>query len=450
MNNINYFKIGTIIFSIILGIVAILIFSGKFPGIENESQAENQNRKALVVWGIVPRAIIDKVSLETTQAIGKPFQINYTQFSSAALQQELLRADALNYAPDLIIANSDTLTAVSSLLSLIPYNYMTELEYKNMYVDSSHIYLSPYGAQFYPIAIDPLITFYNKKLLREAGLTNPPQKWLELPKYEEKLTVKTTNNIPNISAFGIGANNVLNQKDILFANLLQLGHNPAAMTWGIGFEREPKQFFNVGLGLDSSNGNDEGDIYKILRFQTAFSDPQKSVFTWSEVDILDKEKFANGQMGLYFGKASDYYDILTENPNIDMGIYFLPQMDNRYILTTGDILGVAITSKTADINYAVEVSQIIAGNAFGAILSNYLGVSSARKDILAGTDGSERAQVIGGAALNMQKYYDNNPIYLSGIVSDLYENIISGRKSISEAVNSFSREWLSAYNINNQ
>ena len=444
MQKPNIFKIATIAIAFILGIVALLIFSGKFPGIESTAKS-NENKPTLTVWGTVDRAYVDKAILNTTQSTGKPFQFNYIQFSRDAISEKMIQADASGQAPDIILAENDIINNISGLLYVLPYSYMDELTYKNMFIDASHVYATPFGAQMYPVLADPLITFYNKKIFRENGLTNPPENWLELPKYQDKLTVRDTGDIPVQSAFGLGANNIVNNKNILVASLMQLGHNPAQIFYSLGENNSLKQSFVNDLGTSATDEGVEGDIYKILRFQTAFSDPQKTVYTWSEIDTTDYDKFVSGRSGIYFGKASDYYKILSESPNLELGINYLPQLSNKYNVTTGDIVGVGISNATKDFPYAVEIAKKISGDVFGPGLANMLGVSSARKDILAGADGSARASVVGGSAVIMQIYYDINFGSVNSLFYTLYENILSGKRSIDKAVEIFERSFVSLY-----
>ena len=444
MQKPNIFKIASIGTSVVLGIVAVLIFSGKFPGVDTVS-SKDENGPALNVWGTLDRAYIEKAMLITSQSTGKPFQFNYEQHSKNEIAQMLTEADATGRAPDMLLAEAEVINAVSSLLYILPYSYMDELTYKNMYIDASHIYTTPFGVRLYPVLADPLITFYNKKIFRENGITNPPSNWLELPKYQNKLTIRDINSIPAQSAFGIGANNVVNNKNILVANLMQLGHNPSRPYYGLTQSGGLSQTFDNDLGTSGGGDGLEGDIYKMLRFQTAFSDPQKTVYTWSEVDVSDYEKFKSGRSAIYFGKASDYYKILAESPNIELGIDYLPQLNNKYNVTTGDLIGIAVSKSTKDLPHAIKMAQSIAGNIYGPNLSSMLGMSSARKDVLAGADGSARSSVVGGSAITMQLYYDVNFKNTDSLFYSLYDDILSGRKSIEKSVGLFERGFMSMY-----
>jgi hypothetical protein len=453
MPKLNYFTLGTIVVSLIIGIVAILIFSGKFPGISTNAKT-NENKPTLEVWGSFPLSYIDKANLAYTQATAEQFQFNYIYVKPGDLYRKMTEARAQGHSPDLILASHKELIGIANLTYVLPYTNMSQLEYNSTFIDTTHPFAQSLGAQFYPVLADPLITIYNKRILNDNGITAPPAAWAELPKYQTKITKYGTSGKPQISAFGLGANNVTNNEDILIASLMQLGHNPARVVWGVGLNNVPTQDFVIDIGLSNNSNvagdetNIDSDLYKLLKYQTAFSNPQKTTYTWSEVETSDLDKFIAGEMAVYFGKASDLNIIRSANPNLDIGMFYLPQMANEYNITTGDIYGIAIANQTKYFDYSVETAKIISGQIYSSVLSSLLGVSSARKDTLAGNDKSERSDVIGGSALSMQVFYNFKPGTASKVIYNLYENILSGRKTLSDAIIDFDRDWRGMFYAN--
>jgi hypothetical protein len=139
--------------------------------------------------------------------------------------------------------------------------------------------------------------------------------------------------------------------------------------------------------------------------------------------------------------------IRAVNQNLDIGITYLPQFENtKVIVTGGAIYGAAVVRTTKDPVYAISVARKFSDNVFSSVLSSLLGMSSARRDVLAGTDGGEKAEIVGRSALIMKSFYDSNPVLSEGLVRDLYSNILSGRKSIAEAADTFDRDWAKVYN----
>jgi maltose-binding protein MalE len=442
------FKSITIIVSVIIGLVAILIFSGKFPGIENQS-AKNTNKPTVKIWGTIPDKYF-RQALTSYQTQGnKPISIDYAYYDKAVLSRKLVEASSQGYGPDLIIAPYSDLLSVSSLFYVIPYTYMTELDFKNIYVDATHILTTPFGASFYPLLIDPEIMIFNRKILSENGFAYPPNTWTELPKYQSKLTIYNNENKPEQSAFGMAANNAVNKDLTLFTQLFQVGANPAKPIWGRNIDNSPVLGYSNDIGLSTSKDNQDvtSNLFKILKFQTAFSDPQKTSFTWSETDTDDLQKFVSGKSAIYFGKSSDIDIIKSENPNLDTGLYFMPQMENsNYQAVAADMTGVAVSKDTKDFAYAVSIAQLIADKSFSTSLSFATGMSGARRDVLYGNDGSERAEVVGRSTLVSKLVYNNNPSAVSNSIYNLYDNILSGRKTLQEAIEIFSKDWNSIYN----
>ena len=445
------FKNITIVLSVIIGLVAILIFSGKFPGIESTT-TKNTNKPTINIWGSLPDKVF-RDALDAYQSEGnKPISINYLSVNKDVLNRRLVEAASQGTGPDIIIADYSDLLNVSSLLYVIPYSYMTELDFKKLFVDATHILATPYGASFYPLLLDPSILIFNKKILSENGFTNPPFFWTELPKYQSKLTTYDSNNKPNQSAFGIGANNTVNRNNVLYTQILQLGAVPSKVIWG-GVENGTINISyttDIGVG-DSSYEDSTSDLHKILKFQNAFSNPQKTSFTWSETEKSDFDKFISGKLAIYFGKASDINYIKNSNPNLDIGLYFMPQMENgKYQSVAGDMIGVGVSKNTKDFPYAVEIAQLISGKSFSSKVSFSSGMAGARKDVLYGSDGSERAEVIGRSAIIMKLIYNNNPNAVNAAIYNLYDNILSNRKTIQESIEVFSNDWNIIYNKNQQ
>lgn len=442
------FKSITIVLSVIIGLVAILIFSGKFPGIENQA-AKDTNKATIRIWGTIPdKTFRDALTAYQTEG-NDPLSIDYVNYDKDTLSRKLVESSSQGFGPDIVVAPYSDLLSVSGLFYTIPYSYMTELDFKSVYVDATHILATPFGASFYPLLIDPQIMIFNKKILSENGFAYPPNTWSELPKYQNKLTVYNNENKPVQSAFGLGANNAVNKDLTLFTQLFQVGANPAKPIWGRNIDNSIALGYSTDIGLSISASSEDvtSNLFKILKFQTAFSDPQKTSFTWSETDVNDLEKFISGKMAIYFGKSSDIDIVKSENPNLDIGLYFMPQMqDSKYQAVAAEMIGVAVTKSTKDFPYAVSVAQLVADKNFSRNLSYATGMAGARRDVLYGNDGSERAEVVGRSSLVSKLIYNNNPVSVSSSVYNLYDNILSGRRTLQEAIEIFSKDWSSIYN----
>jgi hypothetical protein len=449
MQKPNIFKIGSIVASLLIGVVALLIFSGKFPGVDINTST-NTNKATIQVWGTLPQKEVKDAFDQTVIASGKPMSVIYRYIPEGEITDEMLRASAQGFAPDMVLAKTDTLLSVSTLFYTIPYkDYMTELEYKTVYIDGTHQFATPFGALFYPVLADPIINIYNKKILSENGLLYPAKTWAELPKYQLATTKLGTDGKPSVSAFALGANNVLSNENLLFTILAQLGHTAVRAVWGAAVNGGITFDLVNDIGISSTDaGSADSDLVKVLKLFTAFSDPQKTSYTWSELATNDRDVFTSGSMAMIFAKASDLRAIQLKNNLLDIGLTYMPQMSNaKNIVTGGDVYAIAITKNTKDFPYVAGAAAQVAGKVFTSQLSNSLGMASARKDTLAGDNKTEYSEIVGQSAVLMKVIYDVHPKQTAALVYSLYDNILSGRKSIAEAADAFERAFDNLHTI---
>ncbi|MCX8513466.1 MAG: hypothetical protein ORN26_00060 [Candidatus Pacebacteria bacterium] len=173
-DNRNTIKIISIVIAIVIAIFAILVFSNKIPGLESKSSQIDNVR--LNVVGTIPADYVNKAIDNYNIKYKTTFAINYTFVKENTLIDSLVKYAARGYAPDIVLAKSDTILSNKELFKNISYSdqgAMSEILYKNTFIDGADIFTTGMGYNFYPILVDPLITYYNKKLLRSGGLTKP-------------------------------------------------------------------------------------------------------------------------------------------------------------------------------------------------------------------------------------------------------------------------------------
>lgn len=440
--NITILKVVTIALGVIIVIIAVLMFSGKFPGFENKNNLEVG--KTIRIYGVIPESIFNTTVDNYNVYTGNTMNFEYSYISKEKMRDSIVTWASQDKMPDIIIADADTITSNQGYFQLIPYTQTSEFELQNTFIDGSSVYNTPFGFYFYPLAVDPLVTFYNKKILRENGLTNSFSYWQDALRFQETLTQRDDNDNVIRSAFAFAGDNVVNNRLITFAMLSQVAGRIVTPILETTVDNNVTVNYDIDLG---GYNNGVSEFYKILLFQTAFVDPLKSTYTWNvdNNNVNDFRNFVDGRLAIYFGKASEYNSIKKLNPNLDIGVNYLPQSDTN-VITSGDLYGIAITSKPADLQYAYQISKLIASADFSGNLSIPMSMSSARVDTLAGKGGTLLEDIIGKSAMVTEFVFNTNIESVDSLISDMYFNINSGKKTIFDAIDIFNQKFESLYN----
>lgn len=166
-----------------------------------------------------------------------------------------------------------------------------------------------------PFSVDTLALYYNKDLLNNAGIVNPPQYWdRKFQKTVKKLTKQDSKGkiIQSGVAMG-GGDNIERATDILSVLMMQNGANMMTGNKNVTFD-EFSGSYNPGL--------------EALRFYTDFSNPAKEVYCWN--DNLDKslKTFMEGKAAMMFGYSYHLPTIKSQAPKLNFNISKLPQINN--------------------------------------------------------------------------------------------------------------------------
>jgi ABC-type glycerol-3-phosphate transport system substrate-binding protein len=273
--------------------------------------------------------------------------------------------------------------------------------------------------------------YWNRDLFASAGVPTPPQYWNDFLTLAPRLTAYDTTSTVRRSAAALGEwQNIANAKAILSALFLQAGVPVVA-------SNETGRYSALGV---LPEGAAEAPAQSALRFYTEFANPTKSVYSWNRSLPEAQTAFAAGDVGVYFGFASEERVLRGRNPNLNMGIELLPQIQGGgSSITYGNLTGAAVSRTAKNPSGAAAVAQRLAGGEVGAYLVQEMGLLPARRDLAIGTEGSAVASVFAQSALIARGWLDPNPSETDVIFRGMVESVSSGRSTPAEAVNDASR-----------
>ncbi len=409
----QYVFIGAFIFFIIIGAI---LFATYRSG--NKDQTANIN---ITLWGTLPETSFNSFISKYFSENDLKYTVNYVEKSASTFDQNLVEALASRVGPDGIILPQDLIIRYSNKIYTIPYTVLPELAFKQTFIQEGELYLNNNGVLALPFSVDPLVMYWNRDIFNNASITKPPVNWAEISNLVPKMTKKDQSHNIFSSAVALGEfRNINNAKEILSALLIQVG-NPIITL-------DSNDSFISKLKDPSSN--------LALEFYTNFSNPVKQEYSWNRSLANSVDVFANGDLALYFGFASEFTKIKNKNPNLNFDVAFLPQVASAKTLNTfGNMLGFAILKNSSDPAGTYTVFTALTSAEAFPFWKDIFNLPSARRDILGQVESNAIKTIFNKSAIMSKGWYDPNKAQTSAIFQDMVESYTTGRESLSGAIN---------------
>ncbi len=404
------FGIKNIIITIFVAgaVLAFLAFSGIV-----KLKADDPTKVGTIeVWGNIPESVI-KPYIEKIKS--QKLTVNYFEKDLATYESELINAFAAGKGPDLFIMPHEYIIRHSDKVLEIPYSSFSQRDYQNTYVDESHLFRTDTGIIAFPLTVDPLITYYNKALLASAFLIDIPEYWDDVIPYTKEITEKGAGNEVFVSGISLGTfDNIRHAKDIITTLILQNGH-PIVRHDPVAYKKQSALVFDETLAQKSQQSVD---------FYTSFANPQSSTYSWNEALPDSQDKFIAGELGMYFGKASELELIKRKNPNLDFDVALFPQLrTSREKVTYGDMLGVAIGKQTKNVPASILIASQLTSTEILGDLADDLFVAPARKDLLKNKPEDSFKTLVFNSAIISDAWIDSDAAGTDSIFRTLIQNI---------------------------
>ncbi|MBI4118296.1 MAG: extracellular solute-binding protein [Parcubacteria group bacterium] len=432
-NAFQYTLLGIFGAFLILGIV---IFSGLIP---LGSDAPQGVGGTVVVWGTVSAARLSEPLVALNNKNKGLFEVQYVEKDSRFFDLELIEALAADRGPDLILLPHDLTLRHRDKILPIPYETFSERSFRDAYVDAGDLYFSSDGILALPFTIDPLVMYYNRSLLSGAGVVKAPAYWDEFFILGEELTKKDAAGNIETSAVSLGEyRNIRNTKDILSLLMIQSGNPIVEDENGVY-----RVLLSERLGLVVPPAE------SALRFFTEFSNPTKPMYSWNRSLSEAQDLFAANDLVIYFGYASERAQIEAKSPRLNFDVAPIPQVRNvATIATSGKMTGIAVLKRSKNITTAFYAAYALAGSEFlQAVLARDT-LPPVRRDLLVHKPTDSFGRVFYDAALIVRLWPDPNPEATGRIFQDMIETVVSGRRTVAEAVGRAAIELTELYPSN--
>ena len=409
-----------------LGLIAILIFAGVIPFFGEDANFGG----TVVMWGDLPQKQMDAFISELKKSYENNFTLVYEYHDSKTFENDLISTLARGGGPDLILLPHDLILSQGDKIKPIPFSSYSERDFRDTYADIGNMYLIKEGVLAFPLYLDPLVMYWNKDIFSNASVSTYPKTWIEFLELSNNITKKDSkgNIFQSTIAFGT-FKNISNAKSIISMLLLQAGDGIVTMEtdkYGVATNK-----FKVSLGENTSVTE------SAIRFYSEFSNQAKSSYTWNSAMPVSRRAFGNGNLAVYFGFASEYNGIKSENPHLNFDVAVVPQRDDAKTKATfGNMWGVSVLKSSKNIGTATVVALVLANTDYGEKLAEVAGLPSLKRSFLAKSQANPVFSVFVKSAIMGKAWYDPNEDSSDIIFKEMIESILSGKNSVLSAITS--------------
>jgi ABC-type glycerol-3-phosphate transport system substrate-binding protein len=308
------FELALVAFFAVLVLVAVALLALYSPPPDPDASVI---RGEVLVWGTLPAAPINNLLDELGRETPSLRNIQYEYVAPEDFTPRFIEALADRTNPDVVLLSHEEL--IPQRDRLLPYSYdaLSLRDFRDRYIDGAEIFALRDGVYGFPIAIDPLLMYWNRALFADANLLSAPTSWEQVVRETvPRLTKRDFTRTIDQSALAFGeSTNIQNLTPILSMLMLQAGSRGVV---------EGENQFVIGLD-DPVEVGAPRPLTSALEFFMRFSDSTVTDYTWNRALPLDRDAFAREELALYFGFASEARDLLARNPNLNIDVSEVPK-----------------------------------------------------------------------------------------------------------------------------
>jgi ABC-type glycerol-3-phosphate transport system substrate-binding protein len=406
---------------VLLGVGGVVAFSIAKRG-------DNEAAPRVVMWGTLENTQVTALIADISKDKKNTFNVGYVQKNSETFENDLIQALARGQGPDMVLLPQDLILKQRDKFYLTPYNNYSERTFRDGFIEEGELYLDQNGIIGFPFSIDPMVMYWNRDLFTDEDVAVPPASWVEFITLAPKLTKRdeTGNIIQSLVAFG-EVRNVTNAKDVISMLLLQAGTTVVS--------RDSQNGYVSTLDMRSST---LVPAEEAVSFFTEFSNPVKPSYSWNRALLNDRSAFVAGKLAVYFGFASEVAAIRNANPNLNFDVAMVPQTEGNQTKRTtfGKMKAIAILKSSRNLASAFNATMVLTDSISQDKWIKYSGYAPVRRDLLTKLPGEAYKATFYRSALISRGWLDPNREETADVFARMIENVTSGKRRISESVNS--------------
>ncbi len=304
------------------------------------------------IWGTMPQQSINDVLEQLADSNEAYEKVKYSYLSPAVFEDTLTNALADDEGPDLILVSHEKLAESRKRIQPISFEFFPIRDMRNNYLDGAQIFALNDGVYAYPIAVDPLMMYWNTDILATEGFLEPSSTWEDLVNSMFPSLIKRDSDrsiTRSVVAMG-ESSNIRNSFGIISSLIIQGGTE--------GVIVDEKGNYQVKLRVSTNGSGDP--LRSAVDFYTRFSKPSNALYSWNRSFAEDRQKFISGELALYFGYGSEGTLLEKINPNLNFDIAEVPQGASASVRRTyGKFYGLSMLKSSRNVAGASAVMSAL-------------------------------------------------------------------------------------------
>lgn len=413
-----------VIFGVLI-IISLLLLNGYTP--EPDEEVSNLGDK-VSIWGTLPPEVVNSVLTKISQQDKGFTAVSYRYIPPENFDSVFVNALADQQSPDLLLLPHDRLVQHRTRLQAIAYESLPLRDFRNFYIDGAAVFALSDGIYGFPVAVDPLVMYWNRDIFANNGFVLPPKTWEEVvSNFIPSLTMRDANR--NITQAGIAMGeyrNVKNAFPIISTLLLQGGSQMVT---------ENQNQYQILLN-QVPNQPSSKPFHNAATFFTNFSNPVNTLYSWNQSLPLDQDMFLSEDLAIYFGLASEAKELASKNPNLSFDIAEIPQgAGTTEKRTYGTYYGLVIPKAATNKAGSLAAMQILGSQGYAKELSDGSGMAPTYRAALAEGSNDVYGRIAYASAVYARGWLNPDLKQVGDIFTQMVDSINADRSFIDSAVN---------------
>lgn len=430
------FELGLIIvfIGLIIASLAFLSVYKKKPSNDGLPQVGVVN-----IWGVLPYESFNTV-LEQIRTTDNAYQkVIYRQIDPSEFDSTLVNALADGSGPDIIFIPHEKLVSMRKRIQPISYESFPLRDVQSRYTDGSRIFALQDGLYAYPVAIDPLVMYWNRDILSNDNFLEAPRTWESLVnEYHGTLVRRNPDRSIVRSVVAMGEyGNVENAFGVISMLLLQTGSEMVR-------EKNPAEY-DIRLNLSSDAA--VAPLNVVADFYTRFAKPNNSLYSWNRSLNKDKDRFLSEELAFYFGYGSEGKEIEKLNPNLNFDIAEVPQGATATVRRTyGRFYGLAALRSSKNLEGASLVLSKLGSKEYAEKLATSYGMVPAFKESVSAGSNDTYGRVAYTSAPITYGWLSPSEDASGEVFTKMTQDLNENRTDLSNAINDVLGRFEVEYN----